>query len=266
MHVHGLDAVAELDPLAGGDDVVLVTITTHDGPPAQLHPLDDDRSVESAGPAHQWVLDRRARTAHLLGPPLDADLLAHPCLAPVATAFNRWAGREAFHAASFSIGGRAFGVFGPRTAGKSSLMAGLAHGGITVLSDDIVITDGTDAFAGPRCIDLRTPVPGLDLATASARLGTRYRLRLPSASARTPLVGWIFLHWGPTTSMRTCPSRVVLARLAAGRGRRGLATDAAMLLDIATLPAWDLIRPASWREFTHVTDTVTRTVEAAMSA
>ena len=266
LDVRGLDHVPELDPFVTGDGAVRVEVTAGDTPAIALHPLDADRSVETAGPANQWVLDRWAGTAQLTGPPLDPDLVAHPCLALVAIAFNRWAGREAFHAASFAAGGLAYGVVGPRTAGKSTLMAGLAHVGTTVLSDDVVITDGADAFAGPRCVDLRTPIPGIELSTASARLGTRYRLRLPAAPERLPLGGWIFLHWGPKVSMRPCPSSVVLARLAAWRSRRGLPTDAAVLLDIAARPAWDLVRPAEWRSFTQVTEILTNTLESAMSA
>ncbi len=139
-------------------------------------------------------------------------------------------------------------------------MAGLAQAGMTVLSDDIVITDGVDAFAGPRCIDLRTPVPGMTLAAASARLGTRFRLRLPRAPAQLPLGGWIFLHWGAEVSMQHCPPAIALARLAAWRGRRGLATDPGMMLELAARPAWDLVRPANWDEFDRTTEALTRTL------
>ncbi len=261
LQVRGLDDVAELDADVVGDDLITVQVTKDAAPHVALHPLDAHRVVEQMGPSHQWVLDRAAGTARLVGPPLDPDLLAHPGLASVAIAFNRWAGRESFHAASFAAGGLAYGVIGPRTAGKSTLMGGLAQAGMTVLSDDVVITDGVDAFAGPRCVDLRTRVPGMALATASARLGTRYRLPLPSAPPRVPLGGWIFLHWGPSVSMQPCPPTVVLARLAAWRGRRGLPTDPGVLLDLAARPAWDLVRPADWQVFDQVTHTLTRTLE-----
>ena len=108
----------------------------------------------------------------------------------------------------------------------------------------------------------------MHLAVVSARLGTRFRLSLPSAPERLPLGGWVFLHWGTSVSMRPCPPAVVLARLAAWRGRRGLATDPGVMLDLAALPAWDLVRPADWTLFDRTTETVRRTLpdRAAVSA
>jgi len=271
MTVLGLNAVAELTfaganavATPGGPDIV-VRVERSDGQRRAVHALDAHRSVESVGAAHQWVLERASFSARLVGPPLDPDLLAHPCLAPVAVAFNRWAGRESFHAASFAVGGRAYGVIGPRTAGKSTLVAGLAAAGTTVLSDDIVITDGRNAFAGPRCVDLRAPIPGLDISTVSARLGTRWRLRLSPAPASLPLGGWIFLSWGDDVSIRRCPPREVIARLTQWRGRRVLASDPTVVLDLVARPAWELTRPRDWSRFDDVSQILTRTLDPRVS-
>jgi hypothetical protein len=264
LNVHGLERAKDLRrcPSAGRGGVQVRVEMRADGREAD-HALDADRSVEAMGPAHQWVLERAPASACLVGPRLDDDLLAHPSLAPVAVVFNRWAGRESFHAASFESGDRAFGVIGRRTAGKSTLMAGLAARGVPVLSDDIVISDGRVVFAGPRCVDLRSPIPHIDLELASARFGSRWRLPLPAAPAQLPLGGWIFLRWGSEVSMERCPPSLVLARLARWRGRHALASDPTMLLDLATRPAWDLTRPRDWAAFEQVTSTLTGTLDAS---
>lgn len=263
MNVAGLDAAVELLPAQGSvDDAVGVQVSLEQGRHEPIRPLDAEGAAEGFGGSHQWVLDRAAKTARLIGPPLDLDLLAHPCLAPVATAFNRWAGRETFHAASFALAGRGYGVVGARTAGKSTLMAGLAARGLTVVSDDIVVTDGADIFAGPRCIDLRAPLPGLPLAAVSARLGTRWRVSLPAAPSRLPLAGWIFLAWGDGISLQRCPASQVLGWLARWRGRQGLASDPTVLLDLATRPAWVLTRPAEWASYDESLERLLRGVLA----
>jgi hypothetical protein len=265
--VHGLDTVPELSLRdEEDDDSVRVRVEHRAGDLVPAQPVNRDRAVEPMGPSHQWVLDRAAGTACLVGPPLDPGLLAHPALGPVAITVNRWAGRETFHAASFAIDGLVYGVVGPRTAGKSTLVAGLSALGMTVLGDDLLVTDGHDVFSGPRCVDLRTPIPGLRLATVSARLGTRWRLALPPSPHRLPLGGWIFLRWGEEVSMRPCPTAQTLSRLAQWRGRRVLESDPATLLDIATRPAWELTRPRSWSDFESVLRLVTSTVAATTLA
>ena len=88
LTVRGLDDVVELDADVVGDDRITVQVTRDVGPHVPPHPLDADRLAEPVGPSHQWVLDRAAGTAHLVGPPLDPDLVAHPCLAPAAIALT----------------------------------------------------------------------------------------------------------------------------------------------------------------------------------
>ena len=148
--------------------------------------------------------------------------IAHPYLGPVAVGFNRWAGREVFHAGAFVAAGRAFMVLGPRTAGKSTLMAAIAATGAPILADDLVVTDGEVVFAGPRSVDLREPIPGDALAAPlpelrSARDGTRWRVPLPAIASRYPLGGWFCLRWSDRTAADPVPMPSLLGRLAAYR-------------------------------------------------
>ncbi|WP_229401324.1 hypothetical protein [Micromonospora okii] len=248
LRVHGLDGVTELAPARPGDGLPEVTVRqVADGPPPTPAPLDHRYGARPLADGRRHLaVDRARRTATFHGPPLAADLLAHPYLAPVATAFNRWAGRETFHAGGFLGGGRAWALAGPRTAGKSSLLAALAARAVPVLADDVLAVDGADAFAGPRCVDLREPVPGAALALRPARDGTRTRVPLPPVPDRVPLGGWFFLRWGDALRLDPVPAADLLARLAAGRSWRELPTDPAALLTLAALPAWDLTRPRDW--------------------
>lgn len=167
----------------------------------------------------------------------------------MATVVSRWAGREAFHAGAAVVNGRAWCVLGPRTAGKSTLMAALAARGRPVVSDEIVMTDGTVAFTGPRCIDLRQPARdfGPRRAGATPCPGRHALARRPAAGpGRCPLGGWLFLDWGPSLALRPVGAVELLARLAQRRSWQTLASDPAMLLALASLPAYDLVRPQDW--------------------
>lgn len=189
-------------------------------------------------------------TATLHGPVLEPADLAHPYLTPIASAFSRWNGREAFHSGVFGLHGRAWIARGVRTAGKSSLMAALAGQGCTVLADDMAMTDGDVVHSGPRSIDLREPVPGVDLPHRPARGGTRRRLLLPEAPRSLPLGGWLFLHWtdDPTSDVELRPIApgAVLSRLARTRAYADWDSDPSQLLSLALRPAFDLRRPRRW--------------------
>ncbi|QDY08303.1 hypothetical protein FJK98_15015 [Micromonospora sp. HM134] len=261
--VHGLDEVEELAPAGSrpGWPSVRIRQTTAAPPPSA--PLDLDGGVRVLADGRTLTVDRRRGTATFYGPPLAPDLLAHPYLAPVATVFNRWAGRETFHSGAFVHAGRAWAVVGPRTAGKSSLLAALAARDVPVVADDILVVDHTEVHAGPRCVDLREPVPGPALPTRTVRAGDRLRVALPPIAERTPLGGWLFLGWGPTPAVTPVPPAELLARLAGCRSWRGLPTDPAALLGLAALPAWDLTRPRDWAAFGPTLRLVERTLTAA---
>lgn len=231
---------------AGQDVPVLVRQTPH--PPSR--PTDFDPvhgGVRELTDGRLLTLDRDRGCATFHGPALPADLLAHPYLGPVATVFNRWAGRETFHAGAFVLDGRAWVVLGPRNAGKSSLLAALHARGTEVVSDDIVVVDELAVRSGPRCVDLRQPVPGIALDTRTVRAGSRARVGLPPVAARTPLAGWLFLHWGSRLTLDPVPGAELLGRLAARRSWPHLPSDPVALLAMAALPGWDLTRPPDWR-------------------
>ena len=261
LQVHGLDHVVELSPVAA-PGALRVEVSQSDGVRPVVRPLDADRGVLLLADGRHLAVDRQAGTARFAGPRLAPDQLAHPHLGPVATVVNRWAGREAFHAGAFVAGGCAWAVLGPRTAGKSSLLAGLAERGVPVLSDDIVVTDGSLAYAGPRCVDLRQPLPGSALTTTPARAGTRLRVALPALPGAVPLGGWVFLGWGGTALVPVGPD-ALLARLAAWRAWGSLASDPVTLLRLATLPAWDLTRPRDWAAVPVTLTGLLATVSAA---
>lgn len=263
VHWAGLGDAADLMPASGAaTDPAVVRIRLAGATPAPPPvPIDDRYGTWTSADGRLVAIDRRARTATFHGPPPTPDLLAHPCLAPVATAFNRWAGRESFHAGAFVAGGRAWILLGGRTAGKSSLLAALAARGVPVLTDDVVMVDDAGVYAGPRCVDLRQAVPGLALRTRPVRDGTRLRATLPAIADPCPLGGWIFLNWtdpleparetvapGAAPAPRLTPigASQLLGRLAARRTWPGLSSDPAVLLALAARPAWDLVRSWDW--------------------
>ncbi len=246
--VHGLDEVDELPSIVEGATVQpRVLVRQVDAAPPEPVRTDARRGVRRLADGRTLAVDRQSGTATFFGPALPSDVLAHPYLAPVATVFNRWSGRETFHSGAFLHGGRAWAVMGPRTAGKSSLLAVLAARGVPVVADDILVVDDTQVYAGPRCVDLRQPVPGAALPGCAARGGDRIRVALPPIAPRLPLGGWIFLRWDTRVAMTPVPGSILLARLARQRSWPRLASDPAALLTIASLPAWELTRPRDWR-------------------
>jgi len=197
-------------------------------------------------------LDRgRGRATYVVPRRLSAAELVHPFLAPAAAVMSYWLGRECFHAGGFVAGGKAWGLIGDRGSGKSSTVAELALAGVPIVGDDLLVVDHQPiAFAGPRAVDLR--------ADAAARLGVgeslgvvgareRWRLPLPASDPEIALGGWIFLAWGEHVETIPVPGSERLVRLNTGRGINLPPQDPTKLLDLASLPAWELRRPKSWR-------------------
>lgn len=180
--------------------------------------------------------------------PLSDEDLAHPCLWPAAAVFARWRGWETFHAGAFlSATGEAWGVLGDRGAGKSTLLAELALNGRDVLVDDLLVVDGRDAFAGPRCVDLRPEsVPGLGIAPqrlSPVRSTSRLRLALPACAPRVPLAGWVQLAWGDQVQVRSVAPEDRIGLLASHRRVHAVQADLVALLELAAMPALRLTRP-----------------------
>ncbi len=247
--VHGLDDVGELLPREAQRSAARATevrVDQLDAPPPPPHELDSERVVRQLADGRHLEMHRSPGRATFYGARLEPDVLAHPYLAPVGVTFGRWAGREAFHAGAFVAGDRAWIVVGGRTAGKSTLMAAMAAAHVPVLADDMVITDGSVVFAGPRSIDLREPVQGLQMTLNGSRNGTRLRFPLPVVPNRVALGGWIFLHWATATNLRPVAPLDVLSRVARRRVLPGLPSDPAVVLDLAAAPAFDYGRPRDW--------------------
>jgi hypothetical protein len=175
--------------------------------------------------------------------------LVHPYLAPVAAVAGYWFDRESFHAGAFVVDGSAWAVLGVREAGKSTLLASLALRGITVVSDDMLILDADMPLAAPRAIDLRPSAAhqlgvGEPLGVVGAR--ERWRLPLGPAGDAAPLGGWIFPAWGKRVEASGLSPHERISRLSAQRGLRLHARNPSRLLDLASLPAWELRRPRDW--------------------
>jgi hypothetical protein len=265
LRVGGLDDVTELsDPIDNPAGGIAVQVAQSTGPAPAPHQLDAQRNTRVLATGHVLDLDRQRGRATFFGPPISPDQLAHPYLGPVAVTVNRWAGREVFHAAAFVNGGRAWVLIGPRTAGKSTLVAALAASGVTILADDIVVTDGSTVFAGPRCIDLRQPIPEF-LPTASyppsqpARLGTRTRIALPRTASNWPLGGWFFLRWSDTPGIKEVSIVSLLQRLTMSRCAPALPSDPSRSLSLAGHPGWELHRRKAWSQLLPTVDTLLAT-------
>ncbi len=136
---------------------------------------------------------------------------------------------------------------GANEAGKSTLLAGLARRGTPILSDDLLVIDRTgQAFAGPRCLDLRRPPLGGDGAAERLRPvrgDTRLRLDLAPVAPAARLRGWFFLEWGSRVEAVRCSAQARLGGLLAQRRWADEAIDPRVLLALASLPAWTLRRP-----------------------
>jgi len=145
----------------------------------------------------------------------DEDVRAY-LLSPIFSALCHQAGMYALHASAVRVGGGVAAFVGNTRAGKSTLAAGLAKRGYSVIADDICLldtrTEGAEknAETGPALV---TPVvPALKLwRSALEHLGTSYealprvirndekfRLKLSMTDAqpvRLPLRQIFFLEW-----------------------------------------------------------------------
>ncbi len=197
------------------------------------------------------VLDRVAASATFLaGDPVPPGDLVHPCLWPAAGVFARWLGRETLHAGGFlDDDGAAWAVLGDSGDGKSSLLAALGLAGRPVLVDDLLVIDGGDCFAGPRCLDLHPDAAtalGVQDATTLVRATSRRRLALPAIAGRVPLRGFVHLQWGDEIGVDAVAPAERLRRLAHHRRVVALGIDPVDLLELSRLPAVQLRRPRSW--------------------
>lgn len=179
-----------------------------------------------------------------VSPALDA--LVHPYLAPAAGLLAHWRGWEALHAGAFVHRDGAWGIVADRGGGKSSTLARLSLQGVPVVTDDLLVVDGADVYAGPRAIDLRDePARALGVGEQVGILGTRarWRLQLAPVPVAVPLRGWVFLEWGEQLAVDDVAPSARLERLGAQRMIRRRPVDPSLLLALAALPAVVLRRP-----------------------
>jgi hypothetical protein len=249
IRLRGLDGAAELltpVPAAAPEYAVAAEIGHAD---SFAEHVDDDRAELRLRSGGRIVVDRAQQTILFRVPhEVRPDELVHPYLAPAAAVIGRWHGRESVHAGAIAVAGRALGVVGARESGKSSTLAWLAREGVDVLCDDMLIVDGATPLAGPRSIDLRADAAerfgaGEPIGMTGAR--ERWRLQLGPTAAAT-LTGWVFLAWGDDVAARPLPARERIPRIAAERGLRLPPVRPDALLELASLPAWELSRPREW--------------------
>jgi hypothetical protein len=250
IRLEGLEAAAELlVPVDAAAPVYRVESEVGRPAPEPEH-VDDDRARLRLRSGGRILIDRRRGTVRFQVPhPVRPDELVHPYLAPAAAVIGRWLGRESVHAGAFAVDGRAWAVVGAREAGKSSTLAWLALNGAEVLCDDLLVVDGRATWTGPRTIDLREDAAerlwaGEPIGVTGAR--ERWRLRLAPAGDGHALEGFVFLGWGDGVAVRALAAQERLERLAPQRGLRLEPARADAVLDLASLPAWEVRRPRSW--------------------
>ena len=219
-------------------------------PPVADEIVGEGHAVLRLKTGGRLTLDRERGVARYSIPRrLTADELVHPFLAPAAAVVSHWAGRLSFHAGAFVSDGGVWAVVGDRAAGKSSTLAWLALAGHDVLADDVLVLDGTTAFAGPRAIDLREETADrFAIGTALGVVGSRprWRVTLPQLAARLPFRGWMFLAWSDRITVRRLGAAECMRRLVENLTLRVSAANPERLLELATLPAWELERPRDW--------------------
>jgi hypothetical protein len=256
IRLQGLEGAAELlVPVDGRAPAYLVESVVRSPPPDPEH-VDEDHAELRLRSGGRVLIDRRGASVRFEVPhALRPDELVHPYLAPAAGVIGRWLGRESVHAGAVAVDDRALGVVGTREAGKSSTLAWLALAGTEVLCDDLLVVDGRSTFTGPRSIDLREDAAerlgaGEAIGVTGAR--ERWRLRLAPARDRHVLAGFVFLTWGEGVTVRSLGAAERLQRLAPHRGIRLEPTRVDAVLDLASLPAWEISRPRSWESLPEV--------------
>jgi hypothetical protein len=253
----------QLVPVPGDGDWPEIEVATQC---LGTHPLVRSVTAESAllplldG---SWAaLDRQSSRATLLARRAEDGQLLHPFLATVAVIFSWWLGRPAFHGGAFADSrGCAWGLLGQRGAGKSSTLAELVARGSTIVTDDLLVVAGGSVLAGPRLIDLRADAASRLRRTRGSivRDGARFRLQLGPAPAEPPLVGWIFLSWGPQLSLRRLAPSEWLA--AATSHLNTVTTGSSSILDLAGAEAWELTRPRTFDSLETTADQIRTLVE-----
>jgi hypothetical protein len=250
LRLSGLDAAADLLVPVSATAPEYAVEAEVGRPPEAPEFVDDDRAELALRSGGRVLLDRNERRARFVVPhAVRPDELVHPYLAPAAAVIGRWYGRESMHAGAFAVDGRAWGVVGTRGAGKSSTLAWLALAGTDVLCDDMLVLDARTPFRGPRSIDLRQDAArrfdaGEAIGVTGAR--ERWRLRLAPGAAAHSLAGWLLMEWGDRIEVRSLGAGERLKRLVPQRAVRLPPARAEAVLELASLPAFEVSRPRGW--------------------
>src|SRR4051794_22393982 len=177
--------------------------------------------------------------------PATDEMLVHPWLAAGAAVFARWHCRDAFHGGAVAVDGQAWAVFAPKEGGKSTLLAHLAARGVPVVSDDLLVLEDGDVYAGARCVDLPPgPAEALGLSELRpVRRSTRLRLALGPVRAPLPLGGVVYLAWGEDVVVTRIPMRERIPRARLQNAVGALPPSESGLLRLVALPTFELRRP-----------------------
>ena len=207
-------------------------------------------------------VDRHERRALFRVPgSISGAALVHPYLAPVGAVMAHWLGRESFHAGAIAVSDGAWALLGGRGTGKSTLLAWHGLNGVDVVSDDVLVIEEHRAFVGPRSVDLRADAAstlgvGESLGVVGRR--ERWRVSLGPVAPELPLRGWIFLTWGDRFGSERVPARELLPRLLAQRVLRIPPARPTALLDLSSLPAYELTRPRRLASLEQAAEQVTK--------
>lgn len=200
---------------------------------------------DSRPDAPELWLDLHARELRVRADVAHSEIV-HPLLGRVASHIALAHGADGMHAGAVAGSTGAWAVIGPKRAGKSTLLAGLATAGVPIVTDDVLVFAGGALMAGPRCIDLRLDQKCFGLGTAVRPGDPRNRISLPPIAAEHRLAGLIHLEWSTTrTAIEPLGHRDALLRLLALRNDNGYPRAPQALLDLAALPTLCLKRPRS---------------------
>lgn len=242
----------------------LVTVTwRHATTVRDVEEVSDDRVVYGFRGRTTYLVEREPAIVHFdipYIPPLGA--FVHPLLTIGISVLARWRGDVTLHAGAFETDSGAWGFFGAREAGKSSMLAALGARGYSIVADDLLALQDGLVWAGPSCVDLR-PDSAARFADAVylGIVGGRPRWRLPTAagSARVPLRGFFLLDWhdDPGIALEPLSTQERLQWLYRQEYIRlvGFA-DPAKMVQLVALPAWRLRRPRDWGATDDAVDTV----------
>ena len=220
------------------------------GPPLARQEISEDHAALTVNVSGMAVIDRSAQaTTLILAAPPTPEAMVHPHLGATAIMHAHWTGGTSFHAGAFLWHDGVWGVLGDRERGKSSTLAWLQAQDVGIVSDDLVVLDGPDVLAGPRCLDLREGAAkrfSLGDFVAGAGDRDRWRVRLDAVPSRAPLRGWIDLRWGDAIAVEPVEVRQRFAQLAPHRGLRVVEPPAVAWMHAVTQPMFTFTRPRSW--------------------